>query len=86
MSDSPDTLREFKDRLGRFRKKSFSVTESILRAILLSPEVGYLILIIVFGALALKIFTGYIEFLAITTLCLFLMIILALSTMRDADK
>ena len=86
MNDPPDTLREFKERLGHLRKKFFSVTESILRAILLSPEVGYLILIILFGALALKIFPGYIEFLAITTLCLFLMIILALSTMRDADK
>ena len=85
MSDSPDTLREFRDRLGHFKSKFFSVTEIFFRAILLSPEVGYVIVIIVLGALALRLFTGYIDFIAIVTLCLFSIIILGLSMMRD-DK
>jgi hypothetical protein len=86
MDDTPDTFKEFRKRLGHFRKKFASVTDSILRAILLSPEVGYLIVIIVLGTIALIIFPGYIQFLAIITLCLFSMIVLALSTMRDDDK
>ena len=84
MSDSPDTLREFRDRLGHFKSKFFSITEKILRGILLSPEVGYFILIVALGALALQVFTGYIDFIAIVTLCLFSIIILGLSMMRDA--
>jgi hypothetical protein len=34
--------------------------------------------------LALQVFTGYIDFIAIVTLCLFSIIILGLSMMRDA--
>ena len=86
MTDSPDTFKEFRTRLGHFRKKFSSFIDSIFRAILLSPVVGYLITIIVFGAIALIIFPGYIQFLAITRLCLFSMIVLALSVMRDGDK
>ena len=86
MSDSPDTLREFRDRLGHFKSKFFSVTEIFFRAILLSPEVGYVIVIIVLGALALQVFTGYIDFIAIITLCLFSIIILGLSMMRDTKN
>ena len=85
MSDSPDTLREFVDRLGHLKRKFLSITENFFRAILLSPEVGYFIVIIVLGALALQVFTGYIDFIAIVTLCLFSIIILGLSMMRD-DK
>ena len=85
MSDSPDTLREFRDRLGHFKSKFFSITEKFFRAILLSPEVGYFIVIIALGALASQVFTGYIDFIAIVTLCLISIIILGLSMMRD-DK
>ena len=84
MGDSPDTLQEFRDRLGHFKSQFFSITEKILRGILLSPEVGYFIIIIALGALALRVFTGYIDFIAIITLCLFSIIILGLSMMRDA--
>ena len=84
MSDPPDTLREFKDRLGHFKSKFFSITEIFFRGILLSPEVGYFILIIALGALALRVLTGYIDFMAITILCLFSIIMLGLSMMRDA--
>ena len=83
MSDPPDTLREFRDRLGHFKSKFFSITDNFFRAILLSPEVGYFIVIIVLGALALQVFTGYIDFIAIVTLCLSSIIILGLSMMRD---
>ena len=86
MSDSPDTLREFRDRLGHSKSKFFSITEKILRGILLSPEVGYFILIVALGALALRVLTGYIDFMAITILCLFLIILLGLSMMRDAKN
>ena len=86
MGAPPDTLREFKDRLGHFKRKFFTITEKIIRGILLSPEVGYLIVIVALGALALKVFTGYIDFIAIITLCLFLIIILGLSMMRDAKN
>ena len=86
MSDSPDTLREFRDRLGHFKSKFVSITENFFRAILLSPEVGYFILIIALGALALRVLTGYIDFMAITILCLFLIILLGLSMMRDAKN
>jgi len=84
MSDPPDTLREFRDRLGHFKRKFLSITENFFRAILLSPEVGYFIIIIALGALALRLFTGYIDFIAIVTLCLSSIIILGLSMMRDA--
>ena len=86
MSDPPDTLREFKDRLGHFKSKFFSITEIFFRGILLSPEVGYFILIIALGALALRVLTGYIDFMAITILCLFSIIMLGLSMMRDAKN
>ncbi len=52
----------------------------------MSPEVGYFILIIALGALALRVLTGYIDFMAITILCLFLIILLGLSMMRDAKN
>ncbi len=52
----------------------------------MSPEVGYFILIIALGALALRVLTGYIDFMAITILCLFLIIVLGLSMMRDAKN